>query len=98
RAEEVRMRCSTGRPVTMVDYRIVSEDMRDLPRDGKSRGEIVLRAPFLTKVYFGKPQASEELWAGGFLHTQDVAVMGEDGFVQIVDRIKDVIKTAGGRG
>ncbi len=95
RAEEVRMRSSTGRPVTMVDYRIVGEDMQDLPRDGKSRGEIVLRAPFLTKGYFGKPQASEELWAGGYLHTQDVAVMGEDGFVQIVDRIKDVIKTGG---
>ncbi|AEI77173.1 medium-chain-fatty-acid--CoA ligase AlkK [Cupriavidus necator N-1] len=95
RAEEVRMRCSTGRPVTLVDYRIVSEDMQDLPRDGKSRGEIVLRAPFLTKGYFGKPQASEDLWSGGFLHTQDVAVMGEDGFVQIVDRIKDVIKTGG---
>ncbi|WP_354687175.1 fatty acid--CoA ligase [Cupriavidus necator] len=95
RAEEVRMRCATGRPVTMVDCRIVGEDMQDLPRDGKSRGEIVLRAPFLTKGYFGKPQASEELWAGGYLHTQDVAVMGEDGFVQIVDRIKDVIKTGG---
>lgn len=95
RAEEVRLRCSTGRPVTMVDYRVVSEDMQDLPRDGTSRGEIVLRAPFLTKGYFGKPAASEELWSGGYLHTQDVAVMGEDGFVQIVDRIKDVIKTGG---
>jgi fatty-acyl-CoA synthase len=95
RAEEVRMRCSTGRPVTMVDYRIVGEDMQDLPRDGKSQGEIVLRAPFLTKGYFGKPEASEALWSGGYLHTQDVAVMGPDGFVRIVDRIKDVIKTGG---
>ncbi|MEM5276908.1 fatty acid--CoA ligase [Cupriavidus taiwanensis] len=95
RAEEVRMRCSTGRPVTMVDFRVVSADMEDVPRDGKGQGEIVLRAPFLTKGYFGKPEASEELWSGGYLHTQDVAVMGKDGFVQIVDRIKDVIKTGG---
>ncbi|KAF7964266.1 long-chain fatty acid--CoA ligase [Cupriavidus sp. UYMU48A] len=95
RADEVRMRCSTGRPVAMVDFRIVSEDMQDLPRDGASRGEIVLRAPYLTQSYFKKPAASEELWAGGYLHTQDVAVMGQDGFVQIVDRIKDVIKTGG---
>ncbi|CAG9172315.1 Long-chain-fatty-acid--CoA ligase [Cupriavidus laharis] len=95
RADEVRMRCSTGRPVVMVDFRIVSEDMQDLPRDGASRGEIVLRAPYLTQSYFKKPAASEELWAGGYLHTQDVAVMGQDGFVQIVDRIKDVIKTGG---
>ncbi|SPA18781.1 Putative acyl-coA synthetase and ligase [Cupriavidus taiwanensis] len=95
RETEVRMRCSTGRPVTMVDFRLVDESMHDVPRDGKARGEIVLRAPFLTRAYHGKPEASAELWAGGYLHTQDIAVMGADGFVQIVDRIKDVIKTGG---
>jgi len=95
REEEVRLRSSTGRPVTMVDFRLVDEDMRDVPRDGNARGEIVLRAPFLTKSYFGKPEASEELWSGGYLHTQDIGVMGPDGFVRIVDRIKDVIKTGG---
>lgn len=95
RQEEVRMRCSTGRPVTLVDFRIVDTDMGDLPRDRQSQGEIVLRAPYLTRGYFRKPEASEELWAGGYLHTQDVAVMGKDGFVQIVDRLKDVIKTGG---
>jgi fatty-acyl-CoA synthase len=92
---EVQMRCSTGRPVPMVDFRVVDENMNDVPRDGKSSGEIVLRAPFLTLGYINKPQASEELWAGGYLHTQDIAVMHPDGFVQIVDRIKDVIKTGG---
>lgn len=95
RETEVRMRCSTGRPVAMVDFRLVDESMHDVPRDGSARGEIVLRAPFLTRAYHGKPEASAELWAGGYLHTQDIAVMGADGFVQIVDRIKDVIKTGG---
>ncbi|MEC3764099.1 MULTISPECIES: fatty acid--CoA ligase [Cupriavidus] len=95
RETEVRMRCSTGRPVAMVDFRLVDESMHDVPRDGTARGEIVLRAPFLTRAYHGKPEASAELWAGGYLHTQDIAVMGADGFVQIVDRIKDVIKTGG---
>ncbi|SAL84684.1 AMP-binding protein [Caballeronia choica] len=93
--KEVQMRCSTGRPVPMVDFRVVDENMNDVPRDGKSPGEIVLRAPFLTLGYNNEPQASEELWAGGYLHTQDIAVMHPDGFVQIVDRIKDVIKTGG---
>ncbi|MDM0117165.1 fatty acid--CoA ligase [Variovorax sp. J22R133] len=95
RRDEVRMRCSTGRPVPLVDLRVVDEELRDMSRDGKGQGEIVLRAPFLTQSYFKKPEASEELWAGGYLHTQDVAVMTPDGFVQIVDRIKDVIKTGG---
>jgi fatty-acyl-CoA synthase len=92
---EVQIRCSTGRPVLMVDFRVVDENMNDVPRDGKSQGEIVLRSPFLTLGYNNKPQASEELWSGGYLHTQDIAVMHPDGFVQIVDRIKDVIKTGG---
>jgi fatty-acyl-CoA synthase len=94
-AEDVSKRCMTGRPVPLVDFRVVDPDMRDVPRDGKTQGEIVLRAPFLTQAYFKKPAASEELWYGGYLHTQDVAVMTPDGFVQIVDRIKDVIKTGG---
>jgi len=95
RQEEVRMRCATGRPVPFVDFRIVDENLNDVERDGKQQGEVVLRSPFLTKVYVGKPEASEELWGGGYLHTQDIAVMGPDGFVRIVDRIKDVIKTGG---
>lgn len=93
--EAVQLRCLTGRPVPMVDFRVVDAGMNDVPRDGKTQGEIVLRAPFLTQGYFKKPEASEELWAGGYLHTQDVAVVRPDGFVQIVDRIKDVIKTGG---
>ena len=93
--DDIRRRSLTGRPVPLVDFRVVDTEMRDVPRDGKSQGEIVLRAPFLTQGYFKKPQASEELWAGGYLHTQDVAVVSPDGSIQIVDRIKDVIKTGG---
>ncbi|MCG8392078.1 MAG: AMP-binding protein, partial [Pseudomonadales bacterium] len=53
------------------------------------------RAPWLTQGYLNDPEKSEELWAGGWLHTGDVAVMTEDGWLKIVDRIKDVIKTGG---
>ncbi|MDR2334813.1 MAG: fatty acid--CoA ligase [Burkholderiaceae bacterium] len=95
REDDLKLRCSTGRPSLMVDFRVVDEEMRDVPRDGVSRGEIVLRSPSLTPLYFKKPEASEELWRGGYLHTQDIAVMYPDGVVQIVDRLKDVIKTGG---
>lgn len=93
--ENVRKRCMTGRPLPMVDLRVVDPDMRDVPRDGTTPGEIVLRAPFLTLGYHNQPDASEALWRGGYLHTQDVAVMAPDGYLQIVDRTKDVIKTGG---
>ena len=93
--DDVHRRSLTGRPAPFVDLRVVDDQMRDVPRDGTAQGEIVLRAPSLTQGYLNKPQASEELWDGGYLHTQDVAVMFPDGSVQIVDRIKDVIKTGG---
>ena len=94
-ADNLRLRTSTGMPSLMVDFRVVDENMQDVPRDGVSRGEIVLRSASLTPIYFKKPEASEELWSGGYLHTQDIAVMHADGMVQIVDRLKDVIKTGG---
>lgn len=93
--DNLRLRTSTGMPSLMVDFRIVDENMKDVPRDGITRGEIVLRSASLTPVYFKKPEASEELWRGGYLHTQDIAVMHSDGMIQIVDRLKDVIKTGG---
>ncbi len=88
-------RTRTGRPVAMVQIRIVDGEMNDVPHDNKSQGEVVVRAPWLTQGYLNDPDKSEELWHGGWLHTGDVAVMSDDGWLKIVDRIKDVIKTGG---
>lgn len=92
---EVEIRTRAGMPTPLVDLRVVDPDMQDVPRDGKTAGEIVLRSPWLTQGYFDSPDASEQLWAGGYLHTSDIAVMTPDGYVKITDRIKDVIKTGG---
>ena len=93
--EELQLRCKTGLAVPLVDMRVVDPDMCDLPHDGKATGEIVARAPWLTQGYLNNPQASEELWAGGYLHTQDMANIDTEGCLQITDRLKDVIKTGG---
>jgi fatty-acyl-CoA synthase len=93
--EEVEVRTRAGRAAPLVDLRIVDPDMNDVPHDGKSAGEIVLRSPWLTQGYFDNPESSEQLWAGGYLHTSDVAVVTPDGYVHITDRLKDVIKTGG---
>ena len=84
-----------GAPVPLVATRVVDEEMRDLPADGRSQGELVVRAPWLTSRYLGDDAASEALWRGGWLHTQDVACMHPDGTIQIRDRLKDVIKSGG---
>ena len=92
---EVEFRAKAGIAGPLVDLRIVDSDMNSVPHDGKSPGEIVLRAPWLTQGYFNNPEGSEELWAGGYLHTSDIAVIDASGSVHITDRIKDVIKTGG---
>ena len=93
RALELRTRA--GLPLPLVDLRIVDPDMRDVARDGKTTGEIVVRTPWTTQGYFKNPEASEALWAGGYLHTNDIGVIDGDGYLQITDRLKDVIKTGG---
>jgi fatty-acyl-CoA synthase len=92
---QVGRRTAAGLPAPLVDLRIVNADMADVPRDGQTRGEIVARAPWLTMGYLNDPAASEQLWAGGYLHTGDVATWDADGYIHIVDRIKDIIKSGG---
>ncbi len=92
---ELTYRCRAGRPVPLCDVRIVDAEMRDLPHDGVSTGEIVVRAPWLTLGYLDNPEASAALWEGGWLHTGDIGAIDEHGFLLITDRIKDVVKTGG---
>ncbi len=77
--------CRAGRPIPLVQLRI----------DGGERGEVIARAPWLTPDYAGNAAASAKLWAGGWLHTQDVATIEPNGDLVIRDRLKDVIKTGG---
>jgi fatty-acyl-CoA synthase len=69
--------------------------MAEVDHDGNASGEVVVRAPWLTQGYLAATQASAELWAGGYLHTQDIGNIDARGYLKITDRIKDVIKTAG---
>ena len=92
---QIELRCRAGRPVPLVDLRIVDENMRELPHDGVSQGEIILRAPWLTPGYLKEQHGSAALWRGGWLHTGDIAVVDRNGYVKITDRLKDVIKTGG---
>ncbi|MEM0266805.1 MAG: fatty acid--CoA ligase [Archaeoglobaceae archaeon] len=85
----------TGIPFPLVYLRVVHEDFTDVKKDGKDMGEIVVRAPWLTQSYLKDEEKTKELWAGGWLHTGDIAVMDEEGYVTIVDRLKDVIKSGG---
>jgi len=85
----------TGIEVPFAEQRVVDEKGDDVPRDERSLGEIVLRAPWLTPGYYKDPEKSKELWRDGWLHSGDLATMDEEMSILIVDRDKDVIKSGG---
>ncbi|KRW62675.1 fatty acid--CoA ligase [Pseudomonas sp. TTU2014-080ASC] len=93
--ERVTYRIKAGVPVPLVEAAIMAADGSLLPHDGETQGELVLRAPWLTQGYFREPQKGAELWEHGWLHTGDVATIDDFSFIDIRDRIKDVIKTGG---
>ena len=93
--DDVAARVKTGRPLPLVDLRVVDENMQAQPHDGETTGEVVVRAPWLTAEYVKNPQATAALWRGGFMHTGDVGHIDEDGSLMITDRMKDVIKSGG---
>lgn len=92
---ELGIRTKAGRPIPLVDLHSVDGDLHEMPHDGVSTGEVVVRAPWLTQGYFKDPENSEELWTGGYLHTKDIGNIDWDGYLRVTDRIKDVIKTGG---
>lgn len=91
--EHAERPASAGRPILTVETRIVDLEMKDLPPG--QQGEIVHRSPQLLTGYWDKPEMTEEAFQGGWFHSGDVGYMDEEGYLYIVDRIKDVINTGG---
>src|SRR5262245_44318234 len=92
---QLDVRTKAGRPIPLVDLRIVDEEMREVPRDGKAAGEVVVRAPWLTQGYLGDGRNSEALWRGGYLHTNDIASICPRGYVAVTERRNDASRCGG---
>ncbi|SOZ19007.1 Acyl-CoA synthetase (AMP-forming)/AMP-acid ligase II [Cupriavidus taiwanensis] len=84
---------SAGRPVLNVETRIVDETLQDVPPG--ELGEIVHRSPQLLTHYWDKPEQTAEAFAGGWFHSGDLGYMDAEGYLYVVDRIKDVINSGG---
>jgi fatty-acyl-CoA synthase len=81
--------------ITSGDLRVVDEEGRDVPRDGQTVGEIVVRGNVVMKGYYNDPEATATALRGGYFHSGDAAVVHPDGYVDIRDRLKDVIISGG---
>lgn len=93
--EKIEYMISTGIPLPMVQLRVVDPNNNDVPWDGRTVGEIIVRAPWNTKGYYLDEEKTKQLWKDGWLHTGDLAVIDQYGYIRIVDREKDAIKSGG---
>jgi fatty-acyl-CoA synthase len=92
--EQAALKLKQGRVPFLVEMKIVDDAGKDVPRDGKSFGHLVVKGPAIAKSYF-KEEGGKILDAQGFFDTGDVAHIDRHGFMQITDRAKDVIKSGG---
>jgi fatty-acyl-CoA synthase len=95
-ADQARRQARQGVAMLASDpIRVVDEAMHDVPRDGRTMGEIVMRGNTVMVGYFDDPEATETAFRGGWLHSGDLGVQHSDGYVELRDRAKDIIISGG---
>ncbi len=85
-----------GTIVPGLEMRVIDDKGNDVPRDGKTMGELVLRGPWITQEYYKDPERSKEvITSDGWFRTNDIVTVDDEGYVQVADRTKDLIKSGG---
>ncbi|ELY40442.1 long-chain fatty acid--CoA ligase [Natronorubrum tibetense] len=94
--EQYEYRAMAGFPVPGMQVRVIGDDGEEVPRDGETMGGLEVRSPWVTDHYHNRPEENEHAFTeDGYLRTGDVAVRNELGYVDVVDRDKDMIKSGG---
>jgi fatty-acyl-CoA synthase len=94
--ELAELRCTVGPTVVGVDFRVVEPGTTDpLPWDGESSGELQVQGPWIARTYYDDPRAGDSFTDDGWLRTGDVATVDTHGYIRLVDRTKDLIKSGG---
>ncbi len=91
---QISLKCKQGRSIFGVEIKITDDEGKEVPRDGKAIGHLVVRGPWIVGEYF-RGDGGQILDSDGFFDTGDIATIDRMGFVQITDRAKDVIKSGG---
>jgi acyl-CoA synthetase (AMP-forming)/AMP-acid ligase II len=93
--EQFEYKAMTGRPLMGVNLKVVRPDGKEIIPDGKEVGEIIVSGDTITPGYWNRPEETEKAFQNGWLYTGDLAVRNNEGYVNIVDRKKDMIVTGG---
>jgi fatty-acyl-CoA synthase len=95
--ERAQLKARQGVPYTFAgtDMRVVDADLRDVPADGATMGEVVMRGNNVMLGYYNNPEATEEAFRGGWFHSGDIAVMHPNGYIEVRDRGKDIVISGG---
>jgi fatty-acyl-CoA synthase len=94
--ERAKIKSRQGVPyITTFEMRVVNYHMQDVPADGNTMGEIIMRGNNVMKGYYLQPEATQAAFSGGWFHSGDLAVMNPDGYIEIKDRKKDIIISGG---
>ena len=95
--ERARLKSRQGVPFVIAEpgLRVVNSKMEDVPKDGETMGEVVMRGNNVMSGYFDDPEATATAFAGGWFHSGDLAVRHPDGYIELQDRAKDIIISGG---
>jgi len=96
-ADRARIKARQGVPylIAGTDLRVVDPHMRDIPANGETMGEVVMRGNNVMLGYYKNPQGTEEALRGGWFHSGDLAVVHPDGYIEVRDRQKDIVISGG---
>jgi fatty-acyl-CoA synthase len=93
--DEVRLRKKQGLPFPCIEVDLIDETGRRQPWDGKAVGELIIRGAWVIDSYYGKPSYDREGFVDGWFRTGDVVTIDREGYVEVVDRLKDLIRSGG---
>ena len=92
---QIKARQGVAYMVAGMDLRVVDHHMNDVPADGETMGEVLMRGNNVMLGYYDNPQATAEAFSGGWFHSGDLAVVHPDGYIELRDRMKDIVISGG---
>ena len=92
---QIKARQGVAYLVAGTDLRVVDHEMREVPADGQTMGEVLMRGNNVMLGYYDNPKATEDAFTGGWFHSGDLAVVHPDGYIEIRDRMKDIVISGG---